>query len=112
MPHELDVVSYKEGYGRGFDEALRLVERYGYVLNAPRMVINGAGYDGWHPEDEFPKKITITEQQLDIEKHAAVQFVVDCIREKHCNMYQCRYYDQMGQQIDFGDGDRANRTAE
>lgn len=66
MPHELDVVSYKEGYGRGFDEALRLVERYGYVLNAPRMVINGAGYDGWHPEDEFPKKITITEQQLDI----------------------------------------------
>lgn len=67
MPHELDVVSYREGYGRGFDEALRLVERYGYVLNAPRMVINGAGYDGWHPEDEFPKKITITEQQLDIE---------------------------------------------
>ncbi len=76
------------------------------------MVINGAGYDGWHPEDEFPKKITITEQQLDIEKHAAVQSVVDCIREKHCNMYQCRYYDQMGQQIDFGDGDRANRTAD
>ena len=76
------------------------------------MVINGAGYDGWDPEDEFPKKITITEQQLDIEKHAAVQSVVDCIREKHCNMYQCRYYDQMGQQIDFGDGDRANRTAE
>lgn len=112
MLHELDVVSYKEGYGRGFDEALRLVARYGYVLNAPRMVINGAGYDGWHPEDEFPKKITITEQQLDIEKHAAVQSVVDCIREKHCNMYQCRYYDQMGQQIDFGDGDRANRTAE
>lgn len=112
MPHELDVVSYKEGYGRGFDEALRLVARYGYVLNAPRMVINGAGYDGWHPEDEFPKKITITEQQLDIEKQAAVQSVVDCIREKHCNMYQCRYYDQMGQQIDFGDGDRANRTAE
>lgn len=112
MPHELDVVSYKEGYGRGFDEALRLVARYGYVLNAPRMVINGAGYDGWHPEDEFPKKITITEQQLDIEKHAAVQSVVDCIREKHCNMYQCCYYDQMGQQIDFGDGDRANRTAE
>lgn len=31
------------------------------------MVINGAGYDTWHPEDEFPKKITITEQQLDIE---------------------------------------------
>lgn len=91
---------------------MRLVERYGYVLNAPRMVINGAGYDGWHPEDEFPKKITITEQQLDIEKHAAVQSVVDCIREKHCNMYQCRYYDQKGQQIDFGDGDRANRTAE
>lgn len=91
---------------------MRLVERYGYVLNAPRMVINGAGYDGWHPEDEFPKRITITEQQLDIEKHAAVQSVVDCIREKHCNMYQCRYYDQMGQQIDFGDGDRANRTAE
>ena len=112
MLHELDVVSYKEGYGRGFDEALRLVERYGYVLNAPRMVINGAGYDGRHPEDEFPKKITITEQQLDIEKHAAVQSVVDCIREKHCNMYQCRYYDQMGQQIDFGDGDRANRTAD
>lgn len=112
MPHELDVVSYKEGYGRGFDEALRLVERYGYVLNAPRMVINGAGYDGGHPEDEFQKKITITEQQLDIEKHAAVQSVVDCIREKHCNMYQCRYYDQMGQQIDFGDGDRANRAAD
>ena len=68
MPHELDVVSYREGYGRGFDEALKLVERYGFVFNAPRMVINGAGYDTWHPEDEFPKKITITENQLDIEK--------------------------------------------
>lgn len=112
MPHELDEVSYGEGYGRGFDEALRLVERYGFVLNAHRMVMNGAGYDGYHPEDEFPKKITITERQLDIERHAAVQSVVDCIREKHCDMYQRRYYDQMGQQIDFGDGDRANRTAE
>ena len=106
MPHhELDEVSYREGYGRGFDEALRLVERYAFVLNAPRLVINGAGYDTWHPEDEFPKKITITENQLDIEKHTAVQTMVDYIREK-------RYYDQMGQQIDFGDGDRANRTTE
>ena len=76
------------------------------------MVMNGAGYDGYHPEDEFPKEIIITERQLDIERHAAVQSVVDCIRKKHCDMYQRRYYDQMGQQIDFGDGDRANRTAE
>lgn len=112
MPHELDAVSYREGFGRGFDEALRLVECYGFALNAHRMVVNGAGYDGWHPEDEFPKKITIDERQLDIEKHAAVQTVVDYIREKHCDMYRGRYYDRNGQQIDFGDGDKSNRNAE
>lgn len=35
MPHELDVVSYREGYGRGFDEALKLVNDMGSYSTHP-----------------------------------------------------------------------------